>query len=301
MKCNYYHQYLWLRLSLSFILSLSLTACDGNSEVVKKGANASSNEENRVIWEEGEQYVRFNSNDRVANNQHPAAITEKDMRVVLESLLVSERQFLSKKLYPIFSPAEIQVLTPALVKGLAMARPDQDIAFVTIGVHQGAFAKVREVNTGRVFFKNGRLQIIFGMLHQEVRDLDRQTGQPVDRRLYPFVIGSRFSEASFTSTIVPEEGIAFYLDSENGRERKDWLILNVPAILARTSNSSNSSDEQMINSSLLEEIHHNRQETQNLKRDLDDLKEVIFDLKERLLEMQQESGRSSTTKGSHNR
>lgn len=285
MRSDDRHRSSWLRLSFFLLLTLCLVACGGGSLIAKKKVD-SNNEKSRVLWEEGEQYVRLSSSDRVADNQHPIAITAKDMRTVLESLLVPERQFISKKLSPVFSPAEIQVLSSALTEGLTLARPDQDITFVTIGLHRGIFTKVHEVNTGRVFFKDGKLQIIFGMLHEEVRDQDRQTGEQIDRRLHPFVVGSRLLETKLSSTIALEDGKAFYLDPEGGKEREDWLVLDVPTILARANHDHNASDGQ-INSSFLEDITHSRQETQNLKKDLANIKEVVFELKERLLELQQ--------------
>jgi hypothetical protein len=283
MKSDDHDRSSWLRLSFFLLLALCLVACGGGIWITKKKVN-NSNEKGRVLWEGGEQYVRLSSSDRVVNNQHPIAITAENMRTVLESLLVPERHFISKKLYPVFSPAEIQVLSSALTEGLALARPDQDVTFVTIGLHRGLLAKVHEANTGRVFFKDGKLQIIFGMIHEEVSDQNRQTGEQIDRRLHPFVVGSRLFESKLSSTITLEDGIAFYLDSESGKERGDWLVLDVPTILAKTDHNISNGQ---INPSLLEDITRSKQENQNLKKDLANIKEVVFELKERLLELQQ--------------
>jgi hypothetical protein len=277
----------WLRLPFFLLLVLCLVAC-GSDRVTRERVDSS--EEARVLWEAGEQYVRLSSSDRIVDNQHPAAIAAEDMRTVLESLLVPERHFISKKLYPVFSPAEIQVLSSALTQGLALAQPNQDITFMTIGTQQGIFAKVRNANTGRVFFKDGKLQIIFGMIHKEVRDQDLQTGEQIDRRLHPFVVGSRLFETELSSIVALENGQAFYLDPESGKEREDWLVLDIPTIVNKADH--NASDEQ-INPSLLEDITRSKQETQNLKKDLANIKEVVFELKERLLELQQ-GGKSAT-------
>jgi hypothetical protein len=257
-------------------------ACSGGLITQKRVDN--NEEEVRVLWEAGEQYVHLSSNDEAINNQHPTVITAEEIRTVLESLFVPERRLIRKKLNPIFSSAEIQVLSTALAQGLALAQPNQDITFVTIGLHPGTFAKVRKANTGRVFFKDGKLQIIFGMIHHEVRDQDRQTGEQIDRRLHPFVVGSRLFETKLSSTVALENGQAFYLDPESGEEREDWLVLDIPTIVAKANH--NASDEQ-ISPDLLEDITRSKQESQNLKEDLTNIKEVVFELKERLLELEQ--------------
>lgn len=284
MKSDDCHRSSWLRLPFFLFLALCLVACGGGSATKEE---VEGSEEGRVLWEAGEQYVRLNSSDRAVDNQHPAAVTAEEMRAALESLFVPERRFIRKKLNPIFSPGEVQVLSAALAQGLALARPDQDITFVSIGIHQGTFAKVRKANTGRVFFKDDKLHIIFGMLHHEVRDQDRETGAQIDRRLHPFVVGSRLYETKLSHTVALEEGQAFYLDPESSEEREDWLVLDIPTLVAKP--DQNTPDEH-IDPTLLEDIARSKQETQNLKEDLANVKEVLFELKEDLLELQQGGG-----------
>jgi hypothetical protein len=48
--------------------------------------------------------------------------------------------------------------------------------------------KKRMVTAGRVFCQDGQINIIFGDVH---RDLTETMGVPEDRRLHPFLIGSR--------------------------------------------------------------------------------------------------------------
>lgn len=282
MKSDNCRQFLWLKLSFICFFILCSVACGGDSAIKEE---AGSSEGGRILWEAGEQYVRLSSSDG-AVNQHPAAVTPEEMRAVLESLFVPERRFITKKLNPVFSSGEVQVLSVALTQGLALARPNQDIIFVSMGFYQGTFAKVRKVNTGRVFFKDGKLNIIFGMLHDEVRDQDRQTGQEIDRRLHPFVIGSRLFETNLPDAIALEDGEAFYLDPESGEEREDWLVLDIPTLVANAKADPNISNEQ-VDPSLVEDIERSKQETQNLKKDLVKVKEVLFELKENLLELQQ--------------
>ncbi|ADJ27025.1 hypothetical protein [Nitrosococcus watsonii] len=285
MKSDNCRQFLGLKLSFICFFILCLVACGGNSVIKEK---AGRNEEGQILWQAGEQYVRLSPSDGAVGNQHPAAVTPEEMRVVLESLFVPERRFIRKKLNPVFSPGEIQVLSSALSQGLALAGPNQDVTFVTIGIQQGTFAKVRKANTGRVFFRDGKLNIIFGMLHDEVRDQDRQTGEEIDRRLHPFVIGSRLFETKLSDVIALGEGKAFYLDPESGEEREDWLVLDIPTLVANAKADPNTPPgKQQVDSPLAEDIERSKQETQSLKEDLAKVKEVLFELKEELLELQQ--------------
>lgn len=275
-----------LKLFFFLLLILCLSACSGGSITKKKVSDSS--EGGPVLWEAGEQYVRLSSSDQAVDNQHPVDITTEEMRTVLESLFVPERHFISKKLYPVFSSAEIQVLSSALAKGLAVAQPDQDVTFVTVGFHPGLLTKVREANTGRVFFKNGKLQIIFGMLHHEIRD-HTQAGEQIDRRLHPFVVGSRLFENKLSSTVALDAGQSFHFDPKSDKEREDWLVLDIPAIVAKAGHKvpKAADEQQQVSPELTENTAHDKQEIQNLKEDLANVREVVFELKERLIELQQ--------------
>lgn len=277
----------WPEFFSCFLLALGLVACSGGS-VTKKGVDGS--EEGRTLWEADKQYVRLVSNNGVADNQHPVNFTAEEIRIVLESLAIPERHFFQKELTPVFSPEEVQVLSAALAQGLALAQPNQDITFLTIGLHQGIFTDVRKANTGRVFFKNDKLNIIFGMLHYEIRDTDLQTGAQIDRRLHPFVVGSRLSEADLPIPVALKEGQTFYLDPESSKERKDWVVLDVPTIVAQAKDNMSGGP---VSSDLLEEVARNKRVTQNLKEDLADVKEVLFELEIALQELRQGGANAS--------
>lgn len=281
MRMDDRRRFLWPGSLFLLLLTLGLAAC-GSSPVIKKGVDTSK--QGSVLWKAGEQYVRLVPNNGTMDNQHPAVVTVEEMRTALESLVIPERRFIRKKLNPVFSPGEIQVLSAALAQGLALAQPNQDIIFVTIGTHPGIFTKVRKANAGRVFFKDGRLNIIFGMLHHEVRDTDPQTGAQIDRRLHPFVVGSRLSETDLSTPIALKEGQAFYLDPESGEEREDWVVLDIPTVAAQAEGNTAKGP---VSPGLPEEVARNKQEIQNLQEDLADVEEVLFELKKTLQELQQ--------------
>ncbi|CAB1274131.1 SHOCT domain-containing protein [Candidatus Nitrosacidococcus tergens] len=270
-------------------------ACSFHKKAIKK-EESSNDSKDKVIWNSGDQYISLNTDDRVTSNQHPVSITESDMRTILESLTVPKRQLLvQEEIQPIFSSAEILQLSTYLPKGLALADSDQDIVFVIMGFKKGIMAKERVVNTGRVFFMDNKLNIIFGKLQEEVRDRDRQTGESIDRRLHPFTVGSRRFESKIPTTITLGDGKAFYLDYKSNKMRKDWLVLDVPTILAEAKNSNNKAESEasgtgntQISAKALEDINNNKLDIQNMKKDLSGIKEVLFELKEYMLELQQE-------------
>ena len=74
--------------------------------------------------------------------------------------------------------SEARVLSKFLAVGLAEAAPDEDVTFAVIGMHRGLgvglfgrdlFAKSQKATTGRVFYFNGRLNIIFGVIHKDIQ------------------------------------------------------------------------------------------------------------------------------------
>src|SRR5690606_11848828 len=103
--------------------------------------------------------VRIVERDQPGTNQHPLPINADDMRDVLSSLYVNQRVLLRTQQVPLFSPGELQILSSTLAQGLSRAQPNEDITFVTLGVHAGAIAADRKTNSGRVFVdNNGRLK-----------------------------------------------------------------------------------------------------------------------------------------------
>jgi hypothetical protein len=276
----------WLKLFFFSFWLFLLAACGGDP--TSRDGMDDGGDEGRVLWEAGEQYVRLVAADTVVANQHPAAITPEEMQLVLESLSVPERRFIRKQLNPIFSPGEIQILSVALTRGLALARPNQDVTFVTTGFQPGTFTQTRKANTGRVFFKDNKLHLIFGMIHHEVRATDRQTGEQIDRRLHPFRVGSRYSETELSPPPALTEGQVFYVDPKHGEEREDWLVLDIPALVARAEDGP--AAEEQLSPALLEDIARNKQETENIREELIKIKEVLFDFEEALQEIQQGKG-----------
>jgi hypothetical protein len=169
----------------------------------------------RDLWQSREQFVALESQDAgstgtVQSNEHPAELSQERLLSILAS--ISVRETAGSPSEPLFTYQALQALAPNLRQALKQAAPGEDVTFAIIGLHDALYglAKSPRVSTGRVFYKGGQLNIIFGLVRQEVRDRD-------DRRLYPFTPGSRSAAAAGEWKLL--------IPGEKGVEqiRRDWL------------------------------------------------------------------------------
>jgi len=143
----------------------------------------------RYLWQSRDQFVALERQDTVSTgpaqpNDHPAEISLDRLTAILASIDI--RPAGGAKAEPLLSGSAVEALAPYLRQGLQQASPTQDVTFAVIGLYNALYGLARspKVTTGRVFYKAGRLNIIVGLVQQEVRDRD-------DRRLFPFTPGSR--------------------------------------------------------------------------------------------------------------
>jgi len=274
-------------IALSMAMTVGLSAC-GNP-FSKKSSNDNEvvmSQSGPTLWESNLQYVRLVERDQPGTNQHPLPINSDEMREVLSSLYVNQRVLLRTQQVPLFSPGELQILSSTLAQGLSRAQPNEDITFVTLGVHAGAIAAERKTNSGRVFIdSNGRLNIIFGLVHQEYRDKDQITGQDIDRRVNPLLPGSRRSDSRPATQVVLDNGQSYY--EVDGSERSDWLIIDIPTVLA-TAAERKGQDTGALTPEMREEIARTKRQTDNLTDDVANIKEVLFEMSEQLEQLKQQ-------------
>jgi len=245
-------------------------------------------QEGRTLWEAGLQYVKIVDRDKPGiANEHPESITSDQLRTVLSSLYVSQKSLFGEKQLPVFSPAELQVLSATIPNGLSQVGPEEDITFVGIGLQKGAITKERKTNTGRVFMSGGRLNIIFGLIHEIYRDKDPISGQPIDRRLHPLLPGSRKFDSNPSTGIALDEGQSHYVDPETGEERLDWIIIDIATVLA-IAKERGSGDDGRVSPELLEDVARSKQETGNLREDVGNLKGILFDMSDEIDRLKKE-------------
>jgi len=267
------------------MLSLGLAGCGSSPK--QEGPEISL--EGKTVFEAGLQNVQIQQRDIAGvSNDHPLSISSENIRTVLESMYITDTVLFKERQSPLFSPGELQILSTSLSSGLARAESNQDVTFVTIGTHRSTLAAERETNTGRVFYSGGRLNIIFGKVRETYRDKDPVTNQPIDRRTNPLLPGTRRSDSEPARTIVLDNGQSYYVDPKTGDERSDWIVIDIPTVLATAAEREASSQEGSLSPEVKENIARNTQETNNLRDDMANIKEVLFEMSDKLDKMQKQ-------------
>lgn len=210
-----------LTLTTVLILAFSLSGCGGN-RLNNKKADVKS-----VIWEKQDQFVRIESQDResilVQDNDHPAKLSPNLIRKTLGSLEVQFGE--NGTPVPVFSQDELEILSEPISRGLAQAKPDEDVTFAISGIHQEHNAP--EMSTYRLFVTNDQLNLIIGTLH-------RKSAENSDLK-FPLVPASRTyvpldQRQTSSWMIVPRGGLKFKTSGALASDvitRPDWLILNL--------------------------------------------------------------------------
>jgi hypothetical protein len=169
-----------LRFSCGLVMALLLagvvTGCTTMSSYIPfMGKKKQQETFVKNLWNSGEQFVAIEKQDRqqgvvVRPNQHITEISVERVRVMLESMEL--RSTGKDKNMPLFNEDEIKILSEYIPVGLALSGPDEDVTFAVIGLYVEAMGglKKREVSTGRVFYQDGRINIIFGDIHRELKE-----------------------------------------------------------------------------------------------------------------------------------
>jgi len=279
-------------IAISIIFAGGLTACGGGMftrDKPKTDEEIVLGQEGRTLWESGLQYAKIVDRDVAgAANEHPVAISADDLRSVLSSVYVTKKSFISKNIdIPMFSYAELQILSTAIANGLSQTAPNEDINFVSIGSHKGTIAKERKTTTGRLFMSEGRLNIVFGLVHEVFREKDVTTGQEIDRRVHPLLPGSRKHEAAMPIAVALDSGQSLYIDPKTDKQREDWLVLDIATVLA-TLKKRKSDDPSSVTPELLEDIARNKQDSGNLREDVGGIKEMLFEMSDEIERLRQQ-------------
>jgi hypothetical protein len=190
----------------------------------------------RTIWHSREQNVRIVKQDVIKGgtyipNDQPVMLEPSQIRRALASLEV--RLDRGGKMIPVFTEPELETLSGKLSEALAQAGPDQDVTFAVVGLRKALYglAKQRKVTTGRVFYREGKLNIIFGKMIEDIKD-ERVHDYRADNdfRLNPLAPGSRTTPVSHVWELEEEPEMQFYVES--GMYRGDWVVLDLASVAA---------------------------------------------------------------------
>ncbi len=171
------------------------------------------NPDKKMTWGEWDFIRLATRGDGSKPNSHPVQLNVKQVAAALAS--VQGVPF--KDVKQLFSDSEVERLSQAIVAGLKNATPDQELVFVSTGQHlwTGLVAPVVG-NCGRIFFADGKLNILLGMHHADFV-ADKQSGSRQDPK---FDFGSRTTPAKNVNLTGVTEGQATLI-------RNDWIALTL--------------------------------------------------------------------------
>jgi hypothetical protein len=188
-----------------------------------------------VLWSANDQWVKIEPQDDAAAppNDHPAQLTSAAVGNALAALRtrIVDEDTAAEAQRPVFTAAELRDLAPRIASGLAKAGPRQDVTFSTIGSHPraaGGLVKDLGVNAGRVFYDDGRINVIFGELQSgyRKRNVYGQRTEDFTARQE----GSRSKAAERELALAARPGVELHSDA--GGVRNDWVEIDSAAVVS---------------------------------------------------------------------
>ena len=178
-------------------------------------------------WQEGD-FVKLVVRDGAANivNNHPLKISPQTISTLLSEIkLVAKGTSDSDDEKPLFPETKAKSLGAKISDAFRLARPNQDIAFqvMTISPVLGSFIKKPTYTAGRIFWRNQRLQIVFGSIQQGIAKR-KLLGQERGIINPPEIDGRDTSvNSDYKPTLFPGSS---YAETRSGSVRSNWLIIN---------------------------------------------------------------------------
>lgn len=217
--------------AIAFSIAAALSASTVRAGLMDESLFGPSNEERIAEWSKApEKKLRWGDWDSLQlvardggskSNSHPVVLDPALLAKALSS--IEGKPFKDTK--PVFSQAEVKRFVPAIVAALAKASPDQELVFVSTGQHAwtGLVAPVLG-NAGRIFYADGKLNLIFGMLHSDfpLAQGNRDGGSVATRPDVKINFGSRAAASKDVLIVGVKEGEAQLL-------RSDWIAVSIGA------------------------------------------------------------------------
>lgn len=193
----------------------------------------------KSVWKEQEQYVALTTqgkrDETYPPNAHPATLEVEDVRDALQSLEVwSEGGFFrNEEAHPVFTEVQSAVLGRYVADALLKAKPGEDVIFNVRGYGKVALDtfREREWTSGRVFFADGKLNLIIGTYRTKkdrgIKSAEGAYGIIDNYSDIYFDPGSRRKKTGkMEGRIVASAGVSVPTAAEGGRT--DWVALDVP-------------------------------------------------------------------------
>jgi len=168
-----------------------------------------------TVYEGRFSWVRIETRESgAAPNQHPFNVAPAALRAMLERM-----QLVSAKPEPLFTAKQLDEIIAPLATALGQANAEQDVSFAVSDQfgYLGPLAS-RAVTTARVFHRDGRLDVIAGLVRRDFESQFRGSGV-----LIPFEPGQRAKPV--------ERGAKLAVAAGNGNQvRDDWIALSTSVV-----------------------------------------------------------------------
>jgi len=209
-------------------------------QVILPGSVFATNlfEDEDVIWEAGRNvYIKYAEQDdsNFGNNDHPVILDVEEISRALDSLkfLENDRSDPDQEQQSVFTVEQIDVLSQNLAKGLAKAKPNQDINFALDRTSRKIISLKanRLFVAGRAFYKDEKLNIIIGNYDRGANEGFEAAYDPTHVGIvrYHFDHGRRTKNSKgFKKPIITVQGI----DNKQleGTHRNDWLVIDLKSV-----------------------------------------------------------------------
>lgn len=212
-----------IAVALVTVLSMGSAGCSTVKSIIPEG------KVDKELFKSRDQFVRIVKQDtakgvKTPPNEHPVLLETEQIRSALASMEVMIDG--NDKSSPVFTNAQLDTIVPHLSRGLAAAGPNEDLAFAVIDSFKTikGLAKEQKYTAARVFYRDGKLNIIFGNIQGFY-----QHNQ--DRRIAPLSPGSRTVPAKQTWVFIDQPDQAYYSGPEG--KRSDWITLDLAAMEAK--------------------------------------------------------------------
>ena len=191
-----------------------------------------------VIWEAGTNvYIKYAEQDNSSfdENDHPVILDVEEISRALDSLkfLENDRSAPDQEQQSVFTVEQIDVLSQNLAKGLAKAKPNQDINFALDRTSRKILSLKanRLFVAGRAFYKDEKLNIIIGDYDLGANEGFEAAYDPTHVGIvrYHFDHGRRTkSSKGFKKPIIAVQGVENKQLKET--QRTDWLVIDLKLV-----------------------------------------------------------------------
>ncbi len=190
-------------------------------------------EKEGVIWSLGiNRYIKYADQDesKFGRNEHPIELNKKELQLALRALVIPDDGFFAsdEEIKAIFTVQQIQLLSEQLPKALKNAKSEQDIIFVLESVKTKLLGlKDKAYTTGRIFFNEGKLNIIIGEYDFFRNEAFEKTYDPGGQSAVPynFNLGKRTKPSkAFKGISINITGIE---NKKLNKIRHDWFVIDV--------------------------------------------------------------------------